>query len=177
MSRIGKQPIAIPEKTEVSFVDGVLTAKGPNGTLSRTFGNEINISVMPHEVVLKPAQDTLHTKALWGTYAAHINNMIKGVTEGYTKRLQIEGVGYKAELKGNVLVLSIGFSHQVELPIPEGVTVSVVKNIVIISGADKESVGQFAATTRAVRKPEPYKGKGIRYEGEYIIRKQGKRAV
>lgn len=177
MSRLGKLPITIPEKTEINFAEGVLTVKGPNGTLSRTFTNDVAVSVTPEGVVLKPVRDSIFARSLWGTYAAHVNNMILGVTEGFTKRLQIEGVGYRAELKGNVLVLSVGFSHQVELPVPEGLTVTVEKNVVTISGADKEKVGQFAATARATKKPEPYKGKGIRYEGEYVIRKQGKKAV
>ncbi len=114
---------------------------------------------------------------MWGTYAAHARNMVTGVGEGFKKVLEIEGVGYRAEVKGNTLVLLMGFSHPVEMPIPEGLTVVVEKGVVTISGVDKEAVGQFAANVRKVKKPEPYKGKGIRYQGEYIIRKQGKKAV
>jgi large subunit ribosomal protein L6 len=115
--------------------------------------------------------------ALWGTYAAHLRNMIAGVTEGYTRILEIEGVGYRAEVKGNDLVLSVGFSHLVPLAIPEGITAEVLKNVITLTGSDKDALGQFAANVRKVKKPEPYKGKGIRYRGEFIIRKQGKKAV
>ncbi|MCA9366409.1 50S ribosomal protein L6, partial [Candidatus Kaiserbacteria bacterium] len=112
-----------------------------------------------------------------GTFAAHVRNMVTGVTEGFTKVLEIEGVGYRAELRGNTLVLSMGFSHPVEMELPEGVAATVEKNVITLTAADKEVVGQFAANVRKVKKPEPYKGKGIRYQGEYIIRKQGKKAV
>ena len=126
---------------------------------------------------MAPARETDHARALWGTFAAHANNMVVGVTDGFKKELEIEGVGYRAEAQGNKIVLNVGFSHPVELEAPEGISVSVEKNLITVEGADKDAVGQFAANVRAVKKPEPYKGKGIHYVGEYIIRKQGKKAV
>lgn len=177
MSRLGKQPIEIPSGVEVTYADGVFTVKGPKGTLQKPFTDDVKIDVDGNTVTTTPARDTAHAKALWGTYAAHIRNMIGGVTEGFEKKLEIEGVGYRAEMKGNTLVLMVGFSHPVEMDVPEGVTAAVEKNVITINGADKDVVGQFAANVRAVKKPEPYKGKGIHYQGEYIIRKQGKKAV
>lgn len=169
-------PVAIPSGVEVTLTDGVLMVKGPKGTLSRTVKNDVDFTVEGSEVKLTP-KETVLAKALWGTYAAHLHNMIKGVTEGFTKVLEIEGVGYRAEVKGNEIVLNVGFSHPVLLTIPEGITAVVEKSAITLTGADKDELGQFAANVRKVRKPEPYKGKGIRYRGEYIIRKQGKKAV
>lgn len=177
MSRLGKQPVQIPEKVEVSFAEGVLTVKGPKGELSRPVSNEISIVIDGSEVTVSMVEDTKTARALWGTNAAHLRNMIEGVTTGFSKVLEIEGVGYKAEAKGNSIKIMAGFSHPVELTAPKGVEVTNEKNVVTVSGIDKEVVGQFAADIRAVRKPEPYKGKGIRYKGEYIIRKQGKKGV
>lgn len=169
-------PVAIPSGVEVTLTDGVLMVKGPKGTLSRPVKNDVDFTVEGSEVKLTP-KETVLAKALWGTYAAHLHNMIKGVTEGFTKVLEIEGVGYRAEVKGNEIVLNVGFSHPVLLTIPEGITAVVEKSAITLTGADKDELGQFAANVRKVRKPEPYKGKGIRYRGEYIIRKQGKKAV
>jgi len=177
MSRIGKQPIEIPEKTEVTISDGTFSVKGPLGTLSRKFRDDISIVVKDGSVVLTPANDSGLARALWGTYASHIRNMIKGVNEAYEKKLIIEGVGYKAEMQGDSITLQVGFSHPVILKIPEGIKLNVEKNTVSVSGSDKEEVGAFASNIRAVRKPEPYKGKGIRYSDEVIRRKQGKRAA
>lgn len=177
MSRLGKQPIEIPQGVDVTFADGALHVKGPRGELSRPIKDDVSIDVADNAVTIKPARETDHAKALWGTYAAHTNNMILGVTEGFKKELEIEGVGYRAEVQGNKIVLNVGFSHQVELTAPEGITITVEKNLITVKGSDKDVVGQFAANIRAVKKPEPYKGKGIHYVGEYIIRKQGKKAV
>lgn len=177
MSRLGKQPIAIPEKTEVSYVDMNLTVKGPKGSLSRKLSDDVTVKIEGSEIAFMPARETALAKALWGTYAAHLRNMIEGVTTGFTKVLQVEGVGYRGEVKGKELVMQLGFSHPVKFAIPEGVAVTVEKGIITITGIDKDVVGQFAANVRAAKKPEPYKGKGIRYQGEYIIRKQGKKAV
>ena len=177
MSRIGKQPIAIPEKTTVEVLDGSVVVKGPLGELSRTLRSEVSVSVQDGEVVVEPKEETKFSRALWGTVASHIGNMVQGVNEKYVKKLIIEGVGYRIELQGNKLVLSLGFSHPVEMDIPEGVEVVVEKNEMTISGIDKEKVGQFAAVIRALRKPEPYKGKGIRYADEVIRRKEGKKTV
>lgn len=177
MSRLGKLPIAIPGGVEASVDNNVLTVKGPKGTLTRTLVKDVAVSVTDGTIKVDPANDKSEALALWGTFAAHANNMIHGVTEGFTKVLEIEGVGYRAEMKESTLVLNMGYSHPVEMEVPEGLTATVEKNVITITGADKEALGQFAANVRKVRKPEPYKGKGIRYQGEYIIRKQGKKSV
>jgi len=177
MSRLGKIPVAIPSGVEVSFTDGVLTVKGSKGTLSQSMRKEVEVTVADNEVTLQPAEETKEAHALWGTYAALARNLVTGVTEGFEKKLEIEGVGYRAEAAGDTLTLNVGFSHPVVMKVPEGLTAAVEKNVITITGIDKEAVGQFAANIRKVRKPEPYKGKGIRYQGEYIIRKQGKKAV
>lgn len=176
MSRLGKLPVAIPNGVTVTCVDGILMVKGPKATLTRKIKSDIEIKVDVDAVTLIP-KDTLDAPALWGTYASHLRNMLKGATEGFTKILEIEGVGYKAEVKGKEIILSVGFSHQVTLEIPEGISVEVQKGVVTMTGSDKDILGQFAANVRKVKKPEPYKGKGIRYRGEQIIRKQGKKAV
>jgi large subunit ribosomal protein L6 len=176
MSRLGKIPVVIPSGVEVTFQGGILTVKGQKVTLARPMKNDVNILIENGTITLSPG-DTPAAKALWGTYAAHTRNMIKGVTEGFTKILEIEGVGYRAAVEGNTIVLNVGFSHQVKLEIPEGLSAEVVKSVITLTGADRDALGQFAANVRKVKKPEPYKGKGIRYQGEYIIRKQGKKAV
>ncbi len=177
MSRLGKNPVAIPAGVEVSFTDGVMTVKGSKGTLTQPMRDDVVVTIADGEVKLDPANDSKEANALWGTYAALTRNLITGVTDGFEKKLEIEGVGYRAEVAGNKLVLNVGYSHPVELELPEGLSAAVEKNVITISGIDKEVVGQFAANIRKVRPPEPYKGKGIRYQGEYIIRKQGKKAV
>lgn len=179
MSRIGKQTITIPEKTEVVLEGGRMTVKGPLGELSRSFKtNIIAITIGEDKVItLVPVESTPFSNALWGTYASHIQNMITGVNTPYEKKLVIEGVGYRGEVSGTTLVLNVGFSHQVTMPIPEGLTVTMEKNVITISGIDKEMVGAFAANVRLVKKPEPYKGKGIRYHNEVVRRKQGKKTA
>ncbi|MCF7815927.1 MAG: 50S ribosomal protein L6 [Candidatus Pacebacteria bacterium] len=177
MSRLGKQPVQIPSGIEVSLTDGVLSVKGPKGTLVRKITGDVKVTIENNIVTFEKMKDTKESRALWGTYAAHFHNMIKGVTEGFTKILEVEGVGYKAEMQGNKIKLSVGFSHPVELALPEGVQAVVEKGVITITGIDKEVVGQFAADVRKTKKPEPYKGKGIHYKGEYIIRKQGKKGV
>jgi len=177
MSRLGKQPIALPAGIEATFVDGILTIKKGSNELKREIKPVVNVVIENNSITISPADESYEARALWGTYAAHARNMVTGLNEGFKKVLEIEGVGYRAELKGNTLVLSVGFSHPVNLDIPAGLTVTVEKNVVTIAGFDREEVGQFAANVRKVKKPEPYKGKGIRYQGEYIIRKQGKKAV
>jgi len=176
MSRLGKIPVIIPSGVTVTFENGLLTVKGPKATLSREVKKDVEIKIENGTVTVIP-KETSAAKVLWGTYAAHLRNMVTGVTEGYTKILEIEGVGYRAEVKGKDLVLSVGFSHQVPLEIPEGISAEVLKNVITLGGADKDALGQFAANVRKVKEPEPYKGKGIRYRGEHIIRKQGKKAV
>lgn len=177
MSRLGKQTAIVPQGVTVTHADGVVTVAGPKATLSRATHAEVTIDISDAGVTVAPVKDTKLSHSLWGTFAAHIKNMIHGVTEGFERKLEIEGVGYRAEVKGNTLVLNVGFSHQVELVIPDGITALVEKNVITLNGADKEALGQFAANVRKVKPPEPYKGKGIRYQGEYIIRKQGKKAV
>lgn len=177
MSRIGKLPIAIPAGTEVSVGGHEITVKGKGGTLKRPMHQAVSVVVQNGEVVVSPAQKSRLARSLWGTYAAHVRNMIAGVNTPFQKKLQVEGIGYKVELSGKQLKLSVGFSHPVLVPVPEGVTAAVEKNIITVSSADKELVGGFAASIRAIKKPEPYKGKGIRYEGEVVRQKQGKKAA
>lgn len=177
MSRIGKKVIAIPANTEVKYADGLFTVKGKEGTLSKKFKPEIEITVGEKEITLLPKKETLETKALWGTYASHIMNMVNGVNTPFVKKLILEGIGYKSDVKGTNLVLALGFSHLVNVPIPEGLKVTAEKNVITASGVDKEVVGEFVANVRSLKKPEPYKGKGMRYEGEVIKRKQGKKTA
>ncbi|MBI2618121.1 50S ribosomal protein L6 [Candidatus Kaiserbacteria bacterium] len=177
MSRIGKQPVIIPEKTSVSVIDGVISVKGPLGELKRPLHPALSVSVESNKVIVVPANTTPLAGMLWGTYVSHIENMVQGVNKAFEKKLILEGIGYRIELTGSVLKLNVGFSHPVMLHVPDGIKVNVAKNIITISGSDKEKVGQFVADVRAAKKPEPYKGKGIRYEHEVIRRKQGKKVV
>lgn len=177
MSRIGKKGIVIPDKTEVTMNSGVISVKGPKGSLERIFLSDIAIAIDNKNISLTLAKENKQTKALWGTYASHIKNMIKGVNEGFEKKLVLEGVGYKSQVTGSKLVLALGFSHPVEVEIPQGLTVKAEKNILTVSGADKELVGSFTAKVRDLKKPEPYKGKGFHYSDEVVRRKQGKRSV
>lgn len=177
MSRLAKKPIAIPSKVQVTVVDGLLTVKGAKETLSRNVHSSIDIAVAPEGVQITPKNSSKLARALTGTFAAHVKAMISGVETPFKKTLILSGVGYKVEQKGKDLVFNVGFSHQVTLPVPEGLTATVAKNIITIEGADKQKVGQFAAEVRAVKPPEPYLGKGIKYEDETILRKQGKKAV
>ncbi|MCX6716147.1 MAG: 50S ribosomal protein L6, partial [Candidatus Taylorbacteria bacterium] len=164
-------------KTEVSYSGGVISVKGPLGTLTKTFRPMVNVAIEKETVTLTPANDSIITRAMIGTYASHLRNMLAGVNKVYEKKLIVEGIGYKADVKGKDLVLAVGFSHQINMPIPEGLLVKSEKNTVTISGIDAEKVGQFAADVRSKKKPEPYLGKGIRYSDEVIRRKQGKKAA
>jgi large subunit ribosomal protein L6 len=178
MSRIGKQIINIPAGTEVKLTGSSMSVKGPKGTLVRDFPGTVAININGAEVTLTPKNESDKTeRALWGTYAAHIKNMVAGVNTSFTKKLILEGVGFKSEVAGKVLKLALGFSHPVNVDIPEGLTVTAEKNIVTVTGIDKELVGQWTAGVRALKKPEPYKGKGFRYDTEVIRRKQGKKAA
>jgi large subunit ribosomal protein L6 len=176
MSRLGKQKFELPAGVTFSYVKEVVTVKGPKGELTKTFLPNVKITQEDNALTFEPKKDDLFSRALWGTYASHVRNMVKGVTEGYTRKLILEGVGFKSEVKGTNLELALGFSHPVIVPVPEGLTVTAEKNNITITGIDKEVVGQFAAKVRALKKPEPYKGKGFRYDGEVIRRKQGKKA-
>lgn len=176
MSRIGKNSILIPAKTEVTKNAGVLTVKGPLGELSRSFRKEVDVVIVGNEVRVSPTKETIFARALWGTTTAHIRNMIHGVNAPFVKKLIVEGVGFKSAVGGGELVLNLGFSHSVPLAIPKDLTVTAEKNVITVSGIDKETVGSFAALMRSKKKPEPYKGKGIRYEKEVIRRKEGKKS-
>ena len=177
MSRIGKVPVAIPGGVTAEVANGVLSVKGPKGTLTLTMRDEISYVVEEARILVKPANDTKQALAFWGMQRTLVSNLVTGVTDGYTKVLEITGVGYRANaLAPRKLKLQLGYSHDVDFDVPEGVEVTTPDNTTIeISGIDKQKVGQVAAEIRRWRKPEPYKGKGIKYRGEYIFRKEGKK--
>ncbi|MEC7839666.1 MAG: 50S ribosomal protein L6 [Chlamydiota bacterium] len=177
MSRIGKQPISLPKGVEVTFKDGIVTVKGPKGVLTQKVHINLEIKVEENEVIVSVDEKLPKGSAFHGLYRSLINNMVVGVSNGFEKKLEMIGVGYRAAVKGKDLDLQVGFSHPTLLAIPEGIDVKVEKNTHIsITGTDKQVVGQFAADIRALRPPEPYQGKGIRYVGEYVRRKAGKSA-
>ena len=177
MSRIGNRTLNIPESVTITLEGTLLTVKGPKGELTLNVDNNLNIVIEGNELKVTRNSEIKTVKQMHGTTNALIANMIKGVSEGYEKGLEIIGVGYRFNIKGSVLEVSAGYSHKVELPIPAGLTVeSVSTTEITIKGINKEAVGKFAAEIREVRKPEPYKGKGIRYKGEYVRRKEGKKA-
>ena len=176
MSRVGSSAITIPADVTLSNDGGVIVVKGKNGELTTSLHSDVELSVADNVATLKPARDTRQAKALWGTMRSNLNNMVVGVTEGFTRKLEINGVGYRAAMQGNKLVLSLGFSHPVEMEVPAGLKVAVENNTsVTITGADKQLLGQFASEVRAKRPPEPFKGKGVKYADEYIVRKEGKK--
>ncbi len=177
MSRIGKQEITIPSGVEVTKNGAILTVKGPKGSLQKVFRDDIEIKIADGKINLNIKRNDKFSKSLWGTYASHLKNMIAGVQTPYQKKLILEGVGFKSEVKGKELVFALGFSHPVIVKIPEGITATAEKNNITIVGIDKELVGSFTAGIRALKKPEPYKGKGMRYEDEVIRRKQGKKTT
>ncbi|EXJ23836.1 LSU ribosomal protein L6p (L9e) [Alkalibacterium sp. AK22] len=175
MSRIGNKPITIPEGVEVNIDGNVVTVKGKNGELSREVSPVIDIKIEDNEMTFHRPNDSKANRTIHGTTRAVVNNMVEGVSVGFEKVLELNGVGYRAQLQGNKLVLNVGLSHQVEFEQVEGLTVEVPSNTVVsVKGASKEKVGALAASIRAVRPPEPYKGKGIRYRGENVRRKEGK---
>ncbi len=178
MSRIGKQPIEIPSGVEVSLNDGVIKVKGPKGELEQIIHPKVKIEKEGEVVnvsVTKP--EDKEERSLWGLFGSLVKNMILGVTDGFEKKLEVNGVGYKVSSSGNKLVLNVGYSHPVEFELPQGITAEVDKNVITIKGFDKQEVGQTAARIRSIRKPEPYKGKGIKYIDEVIRRKAGKTAA
>lgn len=177
MSRVGKQFITIPDGVTVTVAGGDVAVKGPKGELQLYVPPEISIELKEKNIFVTLARDTKHSRKLWGTIRALIANMIAGVTSGFEKKLEIEGVGYKAALVGKNLELALGFSHPVKVEAPDGIAFTVEKNSITVSGISKELVGRIAANIRALKKPEPYKGKGIRYTGEVIRRKAGKKAT
>ena len=176
MSRIGKAPIPVPDKVTVSLQGLDVTVKGPKGERAWTVAEEIEVKQEGDELSLTPRSDTQRARAMWGLSRTLVDNMVTGVTTGFEKSLDLVGVGYRAAMKGNALSLQLGFSHEVDIQPPAGVTFAVPKQTEIkISGADKQAVGQIAAVIRKLRPPEPYKGKGVRYTGEKVRRKEGKK--
>jgi large subunit ribosomal protein L6 len=174
MSHIGKQPISLAASIEVTIVDRGITIKGPKGTLSLVFDPRVRVEKKDQMIVCSISETTKQARMLWGTTRARIANAVQGVLEGFEKKLEMRGVGYRAHVKGKNLELSVGFSHPVVVPAPEHIQFSVEKEVITVSGIDNQLVGQVAADIKAVRPPEPYKGKGIRYLGEYVRQKQGK---
>lgn len=176
MSRIGKKPVPVPAGVTASVEGRTLSVKGPKGTLSLAMRDEISYAIEDGSISVQPANETKQARAFWGMQRTLVQNLITGVTDGFSKRLEITGVGYRAAAQGKKLKLQLGYSHDVDIDVPEGLTVATPDNTTIeISGADKQKVGQLAAEIRRWRKPEPYKGKGIKYAGEYIFRKEGKK--
>ena len=176
MSRIGNSAIVIPPDVTLSHQDGMVVVKGKNGELSAPLHSEVELSIADNIATLKPKRKTKLALSLWGTMRASINNMVVGVCSGFTRKLEINGVGYRAAMQGNKIVLSLGFSHPVEMDVPAGLTAVVENNTSItITGADKQLLGQFASEIRSKRPPEPFKGKGVKYAEEYIVRKEGKK--
>lgn len=179
MSRIGKKIITIPAKTEIKIEGNTVSVKGPLGELTRTFQSGIKIEVADGKVSFTPVakNPNVTMNSLWGTISSHVNNMILGVNKAYEKKLIVEGIGYKADVVGTNLVFKLGFSHPITIAIPKNLKITSEKNVITVSGIDKEFVGRYVAEIRALKKPEPYKGKGIRYEKEIIKRKEGKKTV
>jgi large subunit ribosomal protein L6 len=176
MSRTGKKPVAIPAGVTASLDDGIISVKGPKGAMTLAMVDEVTYALEGDMLSVKPANETKRARAFWGMQRTLIQNLVTGVTTGFSKTLEINGVGYRANAQGNRIKLQLGYSHDVDLDIPEGLEVKTPDQTTIeISGADAQKVGQFAAEIRRWRKPEPYKGKGIKYRGEYIFRKEGKK--
>eukprot|EP01155_Anaeramoeba_flamelloides_P001068 Anaeramoba_flamelloidesa1054245_541.p8 GENE.a1054245_541~~a1054245_541.p8 ORF type:complete len:179 (-),score=15.13 a1054245_541:3929-4465(-) len=176
MSRIGKKPIAIPSGVEVTVNGGLVTVKKGSNSAEIDTQGRVNIEVSEGNVVFTPKGEDKESRAFWGTYRALTNNAVVGLTEGFSKSLEINGVGYRAAVKGKVLELQLGFSHPINFDIPAGLDIAVDKNIINIKGSSKQLVGQTAAKIRGFRPPEPYKGKGVKYTDEHIVRKAGKTA-
>ncbi|MFQ5958404.1 MAG: 50S ribosomal protein L6 [Alphaproteobacteria bacterium] len=176
MSRVGKHPVAIPGGVEVALAGQAVTVKGKLGELSATLPPEVEVAIEDNNVWVRPRSDSARAHAMWGTSRSMVNNMVTGVSEGFKIDLEISGVGYRAASDGKELTLQLGFSHDIHYPIPEGIKIACERPTMIsVSGADRQRVGQVAAEIRAYRKPEPYKGKGIKYAGERIRRKEGKK--
>jgi large subunit ribosomal protein L6 len=176
MSRIGKVPVVIPSGVTADINDGTLTVKGPKGTLSMGLSDNVTYTLDDGKISIRPANDSRAARNFWGMQRTLVSNLVEGVTDGFTKVLVIKGVGYRAQAQGSNLKLQLGYSHDVDLPVPAGLDVKTPDQTTVeVSGIDKQAVGQFAAEIRRWRKPEPYKGKGIAYRGEYIFRKEGKK--
>jgi large subunit ribosomal protein L6 len=176
MSRIGKKAVPVPAGVTATVADGRISVKGPKGTLSIPMADDIRYEMIDGGISVQPANDTKRAQAFWGMQRTLVANLMTGVTQGFSKKLLITGVGYRANAQGRKLKLQLGYSHDVDLDVPEGIEVKTPDNTTVeISGADKQAVGQFSAEIRRWRKPEPYKGKGIKYDGEFIFRKEGKK--
>jgi len=176
MSRIGKNPVMVPDGTQVTIDGHIVSAKGKLGELSIVLTPDVEISQADNQITVMPRSKTKRAQMMWGTSRNLIDNLVTGVTTGYSKTLDINGVGYRAAVQGRMLTLQLGYSHDVEYPIPDGIDIKCESpTIIVVSGADKQRVGQVSAEIRSYRKPEPYKGKGIRYRGEIILRKEGKK--
>jgi len=176
MSRVGSSPVAIPEGADVQITGQMISAKGKLGEMSVNIPTDIEITQEDGAIVFKPRSNNKRTRMAWGTSRSLVSNLVTGVTEGFTKRLEITGVGYRAAVQGESLNLQLGYSHDVNFPIPDGIDIKCeTPTAIVISGADKQAVGQVAAKIRGFRKPEPYKGKGVRYHDEQVLRKEGKK--
>jgi len=176
MSRVGSSPVTVPDGTEVLIAGQLVSVKGKLGELAVELSSDVEVTQDGSDIVVKPRSTSKRARMAWGTSRALVNNLVVGVTEGFTKTLEITGVGYRAAVQGKTLNLQLGFSHDVNFPIPEGISINCEgQTTIVISGTDKQAVGQVAAKIRGYRKPEPYKGKGIKYAGEVIIRKEGKK--
>ncbi|HRK98315.1 MAG: 50S ribosomal protein L6 [Alphaproteobacteria bacterium] len=176
MSRVGKNPVTVPSGVTIDLKDQDIKVKGPKGELTLAVHPKVSVKFENGAITVAPNAKDMESRALWATMQRRISNMVQGVTEGYTKDLEIEGVGYRCNLQGSELVLQLGFSHDIRYPIPQDITIVVEKQTQIkVSGIDKAKVGQIASEIRGYRPPEPYKGKGVRYAGEYILRKEGKK--
>ena len=176
MSRIGQQPVPVPQGVTVEFAGREVTAKGPKGELSMTLVDEVLASMKNDEIVVKPRDNSKRSRTMWGMQRTLVDHLLQGVSEGFVVELEIIGVGYRAAVEGRTLNLQMGYSHEINYPIPEGIEIKCERpTAVAVSGSDRQQVGQVAAEIRSFRKPEPYKGKGIRYVGEYVFRKEGKK--
>ncbi|AQS49445.1 MULTISPECIES: 50S ribosomal protein L6 [Thioclava] len=176
MSRIGKKPVELPSGVSAQLSGQTIEVKGPKGTRSFTATDDVTLKVEDNLVTVTPRGLSKRARQQWGMTRSQVANLVQGVTEGFKKELEIQGVGYRAQMQGNVLKLSLGYSHEVNFEVPEGVTVTAPKQTeIVVEGSDQQQVGQVAANIREWRAPEPYKGKGIRYKGEYIFRKEGKK--
>ncbi len=175
MSRVGKNPVAVPSGVEVRVDGATVTAKGKQGQGSLAVTDDVVVSLEDNNLWVKPARNSKRARAMWGTTRSLLNGLVTGVDEGFSKALEIIGVGYRAAVEGNVLVLQLGYSHEIKYPIPDGIKIVADRTLITVSGADKQKVGQVSAEIRAFRPPEPYKGKGVRYKDEIVIRKEGKK--
>ena len=178
MSRVGKNPVEIPSGVEVSIVDGILTAKGKLGEETVSLTGVVDVTLEDKEVKVAPRDESKQSRSMWGTTRSLVQNAVTGVSEGFTRRLEIVGVGYRAQLQGKTLNLQLGYSHDIPFPVPDGITIALEGdrgNVIAVTGANKQKVGQVASEIRGFRKPEPYKGKGVRYSDEYVLRKEGKK--